>query len=183
MCFESFLSCLCYLEPANIFTLVWGKSAKYWSKNSCRTSSRLGAELLSRGASKLVRQSFMWCAVRSNLFGRKICCITFFSHETIMLNNFVFSTLIIWIHIFSSSSTSPPLTHPTPLPSPPFPIHRNRSYRGGRFGPRVWGAQKRSRASQAHQAYLRPPHTHYASTNLSLSIPLPLITSHSPSCK
>ena len=26
------------LEPANIFTLVWGKSAKYWSKNSCRTS-------------------------------------------------------------------------------------------------------------------------------------------------
>ena len=26
-------------------------------------------------------------------------------------------------------------------------------------------------------------HTHYASTNLSLSIPLPLITSHSPSCK
>ena len=95
---------------ANIFTLVWGKSAKYWSKNSCRTSSRLGAELLSRGASKLVRQSFMWCAVRSNLFGRKICCITFFSHETIMLNNFVFSTLIIWIHIFSSSSTPPP--HP-----------------------------------------------------------------------
>ena len=156
------------LEPANIFTLVWGKSAKYWSKNSCRTSTRLGAGLLWRGASKFVRQSFCF-----QIFLFSICILYY-----ILLHTHTTDIQTLQWKLFSSETSNlPTIWYLTPPPPPP--LHSSSSSSSSfpnlseqvAQGRTVW---PKSGALKRGPELARP--TSPSPTSRNISIP-PLITS------